>query len=170
MNGPRSSYSCHSQQQHNQLILKCFSFSESGVPEDDYWNQSEDESSGMSSYGEEDTGDVSLSRKSSNTSQKSSGSTISATSSGVDTQNEIKEYMREMERQLADTHIADTLTNNNHTGSDGDDEFDDVEDFAPVKVDMQAVQDLVKTYTAQNGMPGPASSLLGSLGMKPKKV
>ncbi|KAG7178032.1 ecdysoneless-like [Homarus americanus] len=139
---------------------------ELGVPEDDYWNHSEDESSGMSSYGEEDTGDVSLSRKSSNTSQKSAASTVSATSSGVDTQ--MKEYMRDMERELV-TNLGDSLISN-HNGSDGDDEFDDVEDFAPVKVDMQAVQDLVKTYTAQNGLPGPASSLLGSMGMKPKKI
>lgn len=140
---------------------------ELGVPEDDYWNHSEDESSGMSSYGEEETGDVSLSRKSSNTSQKSAASTVSASSSGVDTH--MKEYMREMERELAATNLADTITSN-HNESDGDDEFDDVEDFSPVKVDMKAVQDLVKTYTAQNGMPGPASSLLGSMGIKPKKL
>lgn len=139
---------------------------ELGVPEDDYWNHSEDESSGMSSYGEEDTGDVSLSRKSSNTSQKSAASTVSATSSGVDTQ--MKEYMKEMERELATTNLRDTFASSCND-SDGDDEFDDVEDFSPVKVDMKAVQDLVKTYTAQNGMPGPASSLLGSVGIKPKK-
>ncbi|XP_071534112.1 protein ecdysoneless homolog isoform X2 [Panulirus ornatus] len=140
---------------------------ESGVPEDDYWNHSEDESSGMSSYGEEEAADVNLSRKSSNTSQKSSASTVSASSSGVDTQ--MKEYMREMEKELASTNIGDTLTTT-HNDSDGDDEFDDVESFAPVKVDMQAVQDLVKTYAAQNGMPGPASSLLGSMGMKPQNM
>lgn len=143
-------------------------FSEFGVPEDDYWNQSEDESSGMSSYGEEDTGDGSLSRKSSNTSQKSAASTVSATSSGVDLQ--MKEYLREMERELAATNLRGSLASQ-HNGNDdeADDEFDDVEDFEPVKVDMQAVQDLVKTYTAQNGMPGPASSLLGSMGIKPEK-
>lgn len=136
---------------------------EFGVPEDDYWNNSEDESSGMSSYGEEDLGDGGLSRKSSNTSQKSSTSAFSATSSGVDTQ--MKEYMKEMERELAATNLGNTFASNE---DDGDDEFDDVENFEPVKVDMRAVQDLVKTYTAQNGMPGPASSLLGSVGMKPK--
>lgn len=121
----------------------------------------------MSSYGEEEAGDVNLSRKSSNTSQKSSASTVSASSSGVDTQ--MKEYMKEMEKELAATNLADTLATT-HNDSDGDDEFDDVENFAPVKVDMQAVQDLVKTYAAQNGMPGPASSLLGSMGMKPKNM
>ncbi|KAK7013624.1 hypothetical protein SK128_026431 [Halocaridina rubra] len=140
-------------------------YKEFGVPEDDYWNHSEDESSGMSSYGEEDLGDGTLSRKSSNTSQKSSASTVSATSSGVDTQ--MKEYMREMERELAATNLGKSYPNPNED-EDGDDEFDDVENFEPVKVDMKAVQDLVKTYTAQNGMPGPASSLLGSLGIKPK--
>lgn len=138
---------------------------EFGVPEDDYWNHSEDESSGMSSYGEEDVGDGTLSRKSSNTSQKSSASTVSATSSGVDTQ--MKEYMKEMERELAATNLGSTFASQDDN-EDGDDEFDDVENFEPVKVDIRAVQDLVKTYTAQNGVPGPASSLLGSMGLKPK--
>lgn len=150
------------------ILCDCLPLSEFGVPEDDYWNQSEDESSGMSSYGEEDAGDGSLSRKSSNTSQKSAASTVSATSSGVDLQ--MREYLREMERELAATTLGDSLASQ-HNGNDdeADDEFDDVEDFEPVKVDMQAVQDLVKTYTAQNGLPGPASSLLGSVGIKPEK-
>lgn len=73
--------------------------------------------------------------------------------------------MKEMEEELAGTKIADTLAPT--TGSD-EDEFDDVEDFCPVKVDLKAVQDLVKTYSAQNGLPGPASTLLASVGMKPK--
>ena len=74
--------------------------------------------------------------------------------------------MKEMEEELAGTKIADTLA----PPVTEEDEFDDVEDFCPVKVDLRAVQDLVKTYTAQNGLPGPASSLLASVGMKPKNA
>ncbi|KAK8378482.1 hypothetical protein O3P69_011179 [Scylla paramamosain] len=136
---------------------------ESGVPEDDYWCNSEDESSGMSSYEGEDGQDVSLSRKSSNTSQHSDGSS-SSTSSSKGAQ--MRQYIKEMEEELAGTKIADTLA---PTAAE-EDEFDDVEDFCPVKVDLQAVQDLVKTYTAQNGLPGPASTLLTSVGMKPKNA
>ncbi|XP_069980538.1 protein ecdysoneless homolog isoform X1 [Penaeus vannamei] len=174
-NASDSSNSSEMSSLSNKVDFNAESFTEAitnilefGVPEDDYWNQSEDESSGMSSYGEEDAGDGSLSRKSSNTSQKSAASTVSATSSGVDLQ--MKEYLREMERELAATTLRDSLASQ-HNGNDdeADDEFDDVEDFEPVKVDMQAVQDLVKTYTAQNGLPGPASSLLGSMGIKPEK-
>lgn len=135
---------------------------ESGVPEDDYWCNSEDESSGMSSYDGEDGQDVSLSRKSSNTSQHSDGSSSSTSSKGA----QMRQYMKEMEEELAGTKIADTLA---PTAAE-EDEFDDVEDFCPVKVDLQAVQDLVKTYTAQNGLPGPASTLLASVGMKPKNA
>ncbi|CAL4070254.1 unnamed protein product, partial [Meganyctiphanes norvegica] len=131
--------------------------------EDQYWVQSDDEeSSGMSSYGEEDDR-LSLSRKSSNSSQKSDESGVCGPTSGTDPQ--IKAYMKEMERELQATTIADNLASQD---SDADDEFDDVEDFKPVKVDMKAVQDLVKSYSAQNGTPGPASSLLNSMGIKPK--
>ncbi|XP_037784120.1 protein ecdysoneless homolog [Penaeus monodon] len=174
-NASDSSNSSEMSSLSNKVDFNAESFTEAitnilefGVPEDDYWNQSEDESSGMSSYGEEDAGDGSLSRKSSNTSQKSAASTVSATSSGVDLQ--MREYLREMERELAATTLRDSLASQPYGNDDeADDEFDDVEDFEPVKVDMQAVQDLVKTYTAQNGLPGPASSLLGSVGIKPEK-
>ncbi|KAK3856263.1 hypothetical protein Pcinc_037405 [Petrolisthes cinctipes] len=141
---------------------------ESGVPDDNYWGESEDESSGMSSYGEEedDGAEDKMCRKSSNTSQRSAES--GSSSSGVDLQ--MKEYMQEMERELANTKLSDTLVRPPSATEEAEDEFNDVEDFAPVKVDMRAVQDLVKTYTAQNGLPGPASSLLGSMGIKPKDV
>lgn len=119
----------------------------------------------MSSYEGEEGADVTLSRKSSNTS-----STSSSSSSKGDHQ--MKQYMRQMEKELATTKIADTLTPAPpapaSAPTSSDDEFGDVEDFCPVKVDLKAVQDLVKTYSAQNGLPGPASSLLGSVGMKPK--
>ncbi|XP_050692112.1 protein ecdysoneless homolog, partial [Eriocheir sinensis] len=140
---------------------------ESGVPEDDYWCGSDDDSSGMSSYEGEEGADVSLSRKSSNTSSTSSSS---STSKG----NQMRQYMKQMEEELAGTKIADTLTPapapSAAPATSSEDEFDDVEDFCPVKVDLKAVQDLVKTYSAQNGLPGPASSLLGSVGMKPKNT
>ncbi|XP_076065760.1 ecdysoneless cell cycle regulator isoform X2 [Oratosquilla oratoria] len=128
-----------------------------GVPDDDYWEQSEDESSGLSSYGDENEGDVTLSRKSSAASNKSDHS---AASSGVDTQ--LRDCMKEIEKELASTTVGETLAKDS---DDEDDEFGDVEDFEPVKVDMRAVQDLVKTYTEQRGLPGPASSLLGSLNL-----
>lgn len=122
----------------------------------------------MSSYGEEedDGAEDKMCRKSSNTSQRSAES--GSSSSGVDLQ--MKEYMQEMERELANTKLSDTLVRPASAAEEAEDEFNDVEDFSPVKVDMQAVQDLVKTYTAQNGLPGPASSLLGSMGIKPKDV
>lgn len=115
----------------------------------------------MSSYEGEEGADVSLSRKSSNTS-----STSSSSSSKDD---KMKQYMKQMEEELAGTKIADAVAPAANTSS-SEDEFGDVEDFCPVKVDLKAVQDLVKTYSAQNGVPGPASSLLGSVGMKPKNT
>ena len=44
-----------------------------------------------------------------------------------------------------------------------------MEDFEPVRVDLSAVKDLVRTYKEQRGAPGPASSMLGALGIAPKE-
>ena len=48
--------------------------------------------------------------------------------------------------------------------SDDIDELDD--DFQPVNVDVNTVKNLLQSYQAQHGLPGPASNLLGSMGVK----
>lgn len=76
--------------------------------------------------------------------------------------------MRGMEEELRQTNISDSLRPRRVSSSSSADEFDDVEDFAPVKVDRQTVEQLVKCYASEKGgQPGPASTLFGFIGKKP---
>jgi len=40
------------------------------------------------------------------------------------------------------------------------------DEFRPVNVDLNLVQNLLESYSAQAGQPGPTSSILGSLGIQ----
>ena len=50
------------------------------------------------------------------------------------------------------------------------DDFDDIDDldddFEPVAVDLNMVDNLLQSYNAQQGMPGPTSNMLGSMGIR----
>ena len=57
-------------------------------------------------------------------------------------------------------------------GSAGDEGRDDVEsdadetdEGAPLDVDMDVVKNLLASYAHQDGLPGPASNLLGAMGI-----
>lgn len=84
----------------------------------------------------------------------------------------LKSYMEQMDRELAGTTIgqsfkapAEKKDNANQEEND-DDDFDDIESFKPVNIDVNALQNLAESYQAQFGGHGPAASLLGSLGMR----
>lgn len=47
-----------------------------------------------------------------------------------------------------------------------DDIDDEDDDFKPVNVDMNAVKNLLHSYEAQHGRPGPTSNILGGMGMR----
>ncbi|KAF2348399.1 Ecd family [Trinorchestia longiramus] len=138
------------------------------VPEDDYWLGSDDES-GLSSYGDESSDSEGELKKVSSTSKDSAASSGEASSSSSRKQScELRDVMRSMEEELRSTTLADTLRPPNDGPLDSDDdEFDDVEDFAPVKVDRQTVEQLVKCYASEQGRPGPASTLFNFIGVKP---
>ena len=40
------------------------------------------------------------------------------------------------------------------------------EDFSPVDVDVNLVKSFLDSYSSQEGLPGPASNLLGLMGMQ----
>ena len=45
-------------------------------------------------------------------------------------------------------------------------DIDDIDDdFEPVNVDLNVVQNLLESYNAQQGAAGPASNILGSMGV-----
>lgn len=123
---------------------------------DDNWDSHSDS---MSDFDEED-----IERKIDLT-KKSMGSAFSA-------------YMDQMDRELSTTTIGSSFKNKTTTddandnggvvsGSGGDDEdFDDIESFEPVDIDVNALKNLAESYKAQYGNHGPTTSLLSSLGMR----
>lgn len=52
---------------------------------------------------------------------------------------------------------------------DEDDDLDDLdeEDMQPVDIDLNLVKNIMESLSTQEGGPGPASNLLGSMGIKP---
>lgn len=47
-----------------------------------------------------------------------------------------------------------------------EDSFDDIEDFKPVDIDLTALKNVLASYQSEMGVgPGPASSMLGPMGV-----
>lgn len=76
----------------------------------------------------------------------------------------IKTYMEQMDKELANTTIGKSFEKKPAT----DDGFEDIENFEPVDIDVNALKNIAQSYQSQFGGPGPASSLLGSMGIQLK--
>lgn len=72
----------------------------------------------------------------------------------------IKEYMDAMDRELATTDIGKSFEKRNDFDS-----FDDIESFKPVDIDMTALKSMLESYQSQMGGPGPATNMLGPMGV-----
>lgn len=72
----------------------------------------------------------------------------------------IKEYMDAMDRELAGTNVGKSFEKKNDT-----DTFDDIENFKPVDIDMTALKNMLESYQSQMGGPGPATNMLGPMGV-----
>lgn len=44
--------------------------------------------------------------------------------------------------------------------------MEEEEDFSPVDVDVNLVKSLLDSFSSQEGLPGPASNLLGLMGLQ----
>lgn len=129
------------------------------IPED-RWDSSDD--SDMSDYDEDaydqNIEDMATSRKA---------------AKGV--KNELQSYMDQMDRELAKTTIGKSFeTDLSEPGQgEGDearrqsdvDDFDDIESFKPVNIDVNVLKNMMESYQSQIGGPGPAANLLGSMGV-----
>lgn len=119
------------------------------VPEDS-WDLESDES-GMSSY--EDEAEMDLSRK----------RQIKRNSDRQGSDSELKQYMDQMDRELETTTLGQSFIKKQPKGME--DSFSDIESFEPVDIDMNAVQNMLASYEAQMGGPGPATNILGPMGI-----
>ncbi len=78
------------------------------------------------------------------------------------------EYASALEAQLRDTAMRDDFARAGDGGAPTDDDAARAADgnaLPPVDVDLNLVQSLLASYSAQEGLPGPASNLLGVLGL-----
>nr|CAD7260029.1 unnamed protein product [Timema shepardi] len=124
------------------------------IPEDS-WDL-ESDGSGMSSY--EDEVDMDLD-------QLKTGKKMP--------ESEIKQYMDQMDKELSSTTIGHSFEKSNcskHKGVNGtskseEESFDDIENFKPVDIDMNALKNILASYQSQLGGAGPSTNLLGPMGV-----
>ncbi|PRD31045.1 UNVERIFIED_CONTAM: Ecd [Trichonephila clavipes] len=90
---------------------------------------------------------------------------------------DMKDYMDEMDRQLANTNIGLSFEKLPPRATMEDEEMgpipdkrsdidDEEDDFRPVDVDLNALKNMLESYSSQQGLPGPVSNLFSSMGME----
>ncbi|KAL3877377.1 hypothetical protein ACJMK2_035095 [Sinanodonta woodiana] len=92
----------------------------------------------------------------------------------------LDQYMDVMDRELAKTDVgksfekqqktkpkpdANKATPRKTAGSKGRDINDEDDDFQPVDVDLNTVKNMLESLGAQQGLPGPASNILNTMGI-----
>lgn len=82
----------------------------------------------------------------------------------------IQSYMDQMDSELARTTLGKSFETRSVDGNvdAADDSFGDIENFKPVDIDVNTLKNIAHSYQSQYGGPGPASSLLGSMGIHVK--
>jgi len=116
--------------------------------DEDKWDE-EDDSSGMSSYGDESADEL---------------------DELVDERGQMRQLMAAMDEELGDSTLADSFVRATHAvrkesgASDSSGAgLDEVESFKPVDVDLNTVQNLLQSLQGQTGAGGPAQTLLQSM-------
>ena len=84
----------------------------------------------------------------------------------------MKSYMASMDEELAATELAKSFTRANHgDGGEGEkraettDQVKDGAKLAPVDIDLNLVKNLLASYSSQQGLAGPVSNILHSMGV-----
>ncbi|CAG8487327.1 12092_t:CDS:10 [Ambispora gerdemannii] len=104
--------------------------------------------------------------------------TITTTSvTEIDDDTSIESYMDVMDTELASTKVAKSFVRDskdiekNLSGSNKDkdridkDEEEEDETFVPVNIELNTVTNLLASFKAQGGLPGPAGNIMGRLGV-----
>ena len=84
---------------------------------------------------------------------------------------DIKAYMDQMDRELAKTTIGQSFstpqTNKSKRSASkatAEDDFDDIEDFEPININVNTLKNMMDSYKSQIGGAGPVSNLLNAMG------
>ncbi|TPX55096.1 hypothetical protein PhCBS80983_g05595 [Powellomyces hirtus] len=75
-------------------------------------------------------------------------------------------YMREMDRELSSSKMGSTFEKVAPSTSQGTGDDEEAEETAPVDLDLNLVKNILESFSAQEGLPGPAESILSSLGIR----
>lgn len=78
---------------------------------------------------------------------------------------EMKQYMDQMDRELAGTKVTEGFERRAPPLATYDDEFDEEDEYKPVDVDLNALKNILESFNAQQGRPGPSSNILESMGV-----
>ncbi|XP_030371952.1 protein ecdysoneless isoform X2 [Scaptodrosophila lebanonensis] len=123
------------------------------IPEDNW-----DSTSEMSDYADEE--DL----------ERNFDAALAGSSSAFGLDHNIKAYMEQMDRELAQTTVGKSFhgksnsRTSNRTGNDDDDDFDDIEDFEPININVNTLKNMMDSYKSQVGGAGPVSNLLNAMG------
>lgn len=79
-----------------------------------------------------------------------------------DIKSKMEEYMNQMDMELAETTIGQSFVKKSNESAT----FDDVENFEPVDIDMNALKNILESYRSQMGEAGPSSNMLGPMGVQ----
>jgi hypothetical protein len=142
-------------------------------------------SSGMSDYNsedldteedeedEEDELNVMTNNKAKNGIKRGKKGKGNGSESGSDFIQGMKNYMEQMDRELSKTDVGKSFERESkrpplatfEEDMDGDDEEEGDDDYKPVDVDLNALKNILESYTSQSGSAGPSGNLLASMGI-----
>lgn len=83
----------------------------------------------------------------------------------------IKAYMEQMDRELAQTTVGKSFHGKSSTSTStsqhnaAEDDFDDIEDFEPININVNTLRNMMDSYKSQMGGAGPVSNLFTAMGV-----
>lgn len=86
----------------------------------------------------------------------------------------MKTYLNQMDKELASTDVGLSFerelppaaaSNGRSTKTADDDVDNETDEFQPVSIDLTLLKNLLESYNSQQGLPGPTSTLLQSMGI-----
>lgn len=80
----------------------------------------------------------------------------------------IKAYMEQMDRELAQTTVGKSFhgkSENPPQRNATEDDFDDIEDFEPININVNTLRNMMDSYKSQMGGAGPVSNLFNAMGV-----
>ncbi|KAH8274936.1 hypothetical protein KR018_001301 [Drosophila ironensis] len=124
------------------------------IPEDNWDSNSE-----MSDYADEDDLERNLDQS------LSGGGSGSRPSKVFPLDRQIKSYMEQMDRELSQTTVGKSFQGSKKPPQADEDDFDDIEDFEPININVSTLRNMMDSYKSQVGGAGPVSNLFSAMGV-----